>query len=416
VQYNGEPATQEVSLMTTQYNNLFARYLFSSQDNNAVWENFNTTYGWMSDTPATWLSASGVNGLSGVLEFASDEQYVELSPELSDLRNQTIQLWTRWDGTGSVDQKIFEFARDENNYIYLQPTSAEGGVKFEIAVNGVKRTLYGVAPLVAEQWQHVAVTFDADTLKLHVNGSVVAAKTSVTMDPHQVRATSALLGSGLAEGTGYRGRVDNLFVYSDARTAAEILTDVRAVLGGAYNPAPDVAPDVDPGDYNRDGAVDAADYTVWRDLSGQSVAIGDSADGNRDGMIDAADYQVWRSHFGILTPAGAGSAAMAVIEVSESEPATEAKAAIGVRLAVPPVNAPQPARDSVFSAEEKGAAQSRGGSAVNELANLLARGRAGRRVSSDPSAEPCEKVFEEAAEAPANLRRNFGRWFHFTPQ
>ena len=50
-------------LMTTQYNNLFARYLFATQDNNVVWENFNTTYGWMSETPPTWLSSSGIVGL-----------------------------------------------------------------------------------------------------------------------------------------------------------------------------------------------------------------------------------------------------------------------------------------------------------------------------------------------------------------
>lgn len=314
VQYNGEPASQEQSLMTTQYNNLFARYLFATRDDNAVWENFNTTYGWMSDTPATWLASSGIGALSGVLEFSSDEQYVELSPELADLRNQTIQLWTRWEGTGEANQKIFEFARDENNYLYLQPTSTKGGVKFEIAVNGVKRTLYGAAPLAAGEWQHVAVTFDADTLRLYVNGAVVAMKTTATMDPHQVRATSALLGRGLAAGTGYRGRVDNLYVYSDARTAAEILVDVRAVLGGAYTPAPDAEPDHDPGDYNRDGFVDAADYTLWRDSLAQVVAVGTGADGNRDGVVNEADYGVWRSHFGIVTPQPAGAAALASIE------------------------------------------------------------------------------------------------------
>ena len=68
VQYNGEPSSQENPLMTTQYNNLFARYLFTSQDNNAVWENFNTTYGWMSDTPATWVAAGGIPSLGGALE------------------------------------------------------------------------------------------------------------------------------------------------------------------------------------------------------------------------------------------------------------------------------------------------------------------------------------------------------------
>ena len=65
VQYNGEPASQEVPLMSTQYNNLFARYQFNAQDDNVVWENFNTTYGWMSDTPATWLASSGIGGAGG---------------------------------------------------------------------------------------------------------------------------------------------------------------------------------------------------------------------------------------------------------------------------------------------------------------------------------------------------------------
>ncbi|TWT36985.1 Matrixin [Posidoniimonas corsicana] len=51
------------------------------------------------------------------------------------------------------------------------------------------------------------------------------------------------------------------------------------------------------GDYNGDGVVDAADYTVWRDSlgqSGQSLA----ADGNGDLLVDSADYGLWRSNFG----------------------------------------------------------------------------------------------------------------------
>ena len=40
-----------------------------------------------------------------------------------------------------------------------------------------------------------------------------------------------------------------------------------------------------PGDFNEDGQVDAADYTVWRDSSGQ-VGAGLAADGNRDLHVD----------------------------------------------------------------------------------------------------------------------------------
>jgi len=52
------------------------------------------------------------------------------------------------------------------------------------------------------------------------------------------------------------------------------------------------------GDYNGNGVVDAADYTVWQDSFGDMVAEGTAADGNGDGIINAADYTVWQDNFG----------------------------------------------------------------------------------------------------------------------
>lgn len=51
------------------------------------------------------------------------------------------------------------------------------------------------------------------------------------------------------------------------------------------------------GDYNRDGAVDAADYTAWRDTLGQFVANFHAADGNGNGLVDQADFEIWRANF-----------------------------------------------------------------------------------------------------------------------
>ena len=42
------------------------------------------------------------------------------------------------------------------------------------------------------------------------------------------------------------------------------------------------------GDYNHNGIVDAADYTVWRDSFGQSGS-NLAADGDHDGVVDSAD-------------------------------------------------------------------------------------------------------------------------------
>lgn len=63
------------------------------------------------------------------------------------------------------------------------------------------------------------------------------------------------------------------------------------------------------GDFNRDGSVDAADYTTWRDSLGKFVANYHAADGNGNGLIDAADFEVWRNNFAQL----AGAAAVAAI-------------------------------------------------------------------------------------------------------
>ncbi len=68
-----------------------------------------------------------------------------------------------------------------------------------------------------------------------------------------------------------------------------------------------------PGDYNLDGTVDAADYTVWRDNLGTSNV---AADGNNDGTVDSLDYNVWRSNFGASANASLGVTSGAVPEPS----------------------------------------------------------------------------------------------------
>ncbi len=69
-----------------------------------------------------------------------------------------------------------------------------------------------------------------------------------------------------------------------------------------------VQPPVLVGDYNGNGTVDAADYTVWRNALGQTgLTPFSGADGDGDGAVTQADYGVWKSHFGEVRPAAASA-------------------------------------------------------------------------------------------------------------
>jgi hypothetical protein len=64
-----------------------------------------------------------------------------------------------------------------------------------------------------------------------------------------------------------------------------------------------------PGDYTHNGAVDAADYVLWRKYNNTATTLpNDSTPGT-----DSSDYNVWRSHFGQTAGSGTGAIANAAV-------------------------------------------------------------------------------------------------------
>ncbi|QDU91436.1 hypothetical protein Pla175_48640 [Pirellulimonas nuda] len=68
--------------------------------------------------------------------------------------------------------------------------------------------------------------------------------------------------------------------------AAELGASQRAPVGGV------------PGDFNGDGAVDLADYTVWRDNLGAQEGGSVLAGNGSGGVVDQEDYTLWKNNFG----------------------------------------------------------------------------------------------------------------------
>ena len=92
----------------------------------------------------------------------------------------------------------------------------------------------------------------------------------------------------------------------------------------AYIPAggtgfPQLLPPLIAGDYNRDGVVDSADFTLWRN----AVSTGfyhPMVDGNGDGVIDHGDYTTWKANYGLVAGGVGGIASASQSNVPE--PAT----------------------------------------------------------------------------------------------
>ncbi|MGD9637378.1 MAG: hypothetical protein AB7U97_29165, partial [Pirellulales bacterium] len=99
--------------------------------------------------------------------------------------------------------------------------------------------------------------------------------------------------------------------------AGDYLTITLAPLSGRYILLAG-GPPIVPGDYDQNGVVDAADYTVWHDTLGSTADL--RADGSRtgasSGVVDLADYEVWRRNFGRSSLAGA--AAISTVPEPES--------------------------------------------------------------------------------------------------
>jgi hypothetical protein len=72
---------------------------------------------------------------------------------------------------------------------------------------------------------------------------------------------------------------------------------------------PSLLPPTLTGDYNGDGKVDAADYTVWRDTFGSTTDLRANGDdsGTSQGVVDQADYLTWVQNFGATQGAGTGA-------------------------------------------------------------------------------------------------------------
>ena len=93
-----------------------------------------------------------------------------------------------------------------------------------VTVGGRHRVLSGGPWLLANQWTHLAATYDGTMQRLYVNGTQVAQRPQT--GPIQVSSSPLRMGGNSIWGEFFQGRIDEVRVYNRALNATDIQTDM----------------------------------------------------------------------------------------------------------------------------------------------------------------------------------------------
>jgi hypothetical protein len=223
---------------------------------------------------ATWTSAGRYGN---ALSFSGIRTRVTIpdSASLDLTTGMTLEAWVNPSTVNSAWRDVIY--KGDDNY-YLEATSSHnatpgGGGTFNGADNAAT---FGTAPLAANTWTHLAVTYDGATVRLYVNGAQLA---SGAQTGNILTSANALqIGSDNLYGQYFQGMIDEVRVYNVALTAAQIQSDMNTPVGT-------VPPDTQPPTV-ANGVMTSADST-------SQITIRWNAASDSGGSV--AGYRVYRN-------------------------------------------------------------------------------------------------------------------------
>ncbi len=150
----------------------------------------------------------------------------------------TLEAWINpqnWVGInqGHVINKEFNGGAG-SDFGYMIRVGSGGDISFNLGDGNWNELTTTGAPLVLDQWQHVAATYDGAVMQIYLNGTMVASQnTTISFSATNNNLTiGAWAGGG---GSVFDGRIDEVRVWNVTRSATQIQEAMDSCLTGTEN-------------------------------------------------------------------------------------------------------------------------------------------------------------------------------------
>ncbi len=199
---------------------------------------------------ATWVAGKYGNALS----FNGSNSWVTVadSNSLDLTTGMTVEAWVNPSALGAAYRTVV-FKEQTGNEVFslYGAQSGSGQVPTGEAFIGGYKNASGTSALALNSWTHLAESYDGSSLRLYVNGTLVA----TTAAPGALTVSNGALriGGNNIWGEYFAGLIDEVRVYNRALSAAEIQTDMATPITPI-----DTQPPTAPANLSATGALSSA--------------------------------------------------------------------------------------------------------------------------------------------------------------
>lgn len=148
----------------------------------------------------------------------------------------SLEAWiypTSWQNinSGHIINKEFNGGIG-NDLGYMIRCGSGGDISFNLGNGNWNELVTTTQPLTLNTWQHVAATYDGTTMKIYVNGNLVASNNvSINFSAPNNNLTIGAWAGG--NGSVFSGRIDEARVWSITKSQSEIQANMNTCLSGS---------------------------------------------------------------------------------------------------------------------------------------------------------------------------------------